>query len=262
MMFEHFSDGSRTAVSHAQQHARRLGHRYIGCEHILLALVGTDEPAGDVLRESGLTPESVEEEIVRRVGLGAGAGFFGDLDQDALASIGIDIDAVRARIEASFGTDALAQAGRAVHCAPRPSRVSLRRAIPPALARSWHRRGKARRAASAGRSPWARPTAAGPAGAAAPGQPTCRRPAEATGRYHAPGPVPDGHLPFTPGAKRTLQDAVLLAQARHDLQIGVEHVALGLVGPDRGLVPPILAARGLSRATLRAAIADRYLQAS
>ena len=51
-----------------------------------------------------------EEEIVRRVGLGAGAGLFGGLDKDALATIGIDLDAVRARIEASFGPAALARA--------------------------------------------------------------------------------------------------------------------------------------------------------
>jgi hypothetical protein len=37
----------------------------------------------------GVTPELVEEEIVRRVGLGAGAGLFGGLDQDALATIEI-----------------------------------------------------------------------------------------------------------------------------------------------------------------------------
>ena len=72
-MLERFTDDARTVVVHAQRHARRLGHRYIGCEHLLLALVGADQPAGAVLRERGLTPDRVEEEIVRRAGLGAGA---------------------------------------------------------------------------------------------------------------------------------------------------------------------------------------------
>ena len=54
------------------------------------------------MRAHGVTPELVEEEIVRRVGLGAGAGLFGGLDRDALATIGIDLDAVRARIEMLF----------------------------------------------------------------------------------------------------------------------------------------------------------------
>ena len=114
-MLERFTDDARTVVVHAQRHARRLGHRYIGCEHLLLALVGVDQPASAVLRERGLTPDRVEEEIVRRAGMGAGAGLFADLDRDALASIGIDLDAVRARIDASFGPDALTRADRAVH---------------------------------------------------------------------------------------------------------------------------------------------------
>ena len=64
-MFERFTADARTVVVHAQQHARRLGHRYIGCEHLLLALVAIDAPAGSVLREHGLTPARVEEQIVR-----------------------------------------------------------------------------------------------------------------------------------------------------------------------------------------------------
>ncbi|MEV6902819.1 Clp protease N-terminal domain-containing protein [Amycolatopsis sp. NPDC051372] len=83
-------------VVHAPEHARRLGHRYVGCEHLLLAVSSTDRPAADVLRERGITPDRVEEEIVRRVGLGGGARLFGDLDGDALAAVGIDLDAVRA----------------------------------------------------------------------------------------------------------------------------------------------------------------------
>jgi hypothetical protein len=42
---------------------------------------------------------------------------FGGLDWDALAAIGIDLDAVRARIESSAGPEALAQV---VHREPRP----------------------------------------------------------------------------------------------------------------------------------------------
>jgi ATP-dependent Clp protease ATP-binding subunit ClpA len=38
MMFERFTPDARTVVVHAQEHARRLGHRYIGCEHLLLGI--------------------------------------------------------------------------------------------------------------------------------------------------------------------------------------------------------------------------------
>ena len=72
----------------ALEHSGRLGHRYIGGEHLLLALVSSGQPAGAVLREHGVTPQRVEEEIVRRAGHGAGAGLFGSLDRDALAAMG------------------------------------------------------------------------------------------------------------------------------------------------------------------------------
>jgi hypothetical protein len=56
-----------------------------------------------------VTPERVEEEIGRL----AGDRLFGDLDRNALAALGIDVGAVRARIEASFGQAALQHASRA-----------------------------------------------------------------------------------------------------------------------------------------------------
>jgi hypothetical protein len=236
-MFERFTSDARTVVIYAQQHARRLGHRYIGCEHLLLALVAVDAPAGAVLREHRLTPERVEEEIVRRVGLGAAAALFVDLDRDALASIGVDLDAVRARIEASFPSDALVRAGQAVQCGPRSRN---RRGGP---LRRLRRRRRARRRLET--------SSGAPATAAS-----------ATGRYHAPGAPPTGHLPFTPGSKRILEMSLRDALARHDGQIGVEHVALSLLAVNTGPVPPILNALGTSAPSLRTAVLDRYRQAS
>jgi ATP-dependent Clp protease ATP-binding subunit ClpA len=237
MMFERFTGDARTVVVHAQEHSRRLGHRYIGGEHLLLAVVSTGQPASAVLRENGLTPEHVEVEIVRLAGLGAGASLFADLDRDALASIGIDLDAVRARIEAAFGPEALTRAGRAIQCGPRPSRLNPRRAVPPSLVRRWRRWRRGRRAVIAPPAP------------------------AATGLYQATGPRSPGHIPFTPGAKKILANAVREAQARQDTYIGVEHITLGLVAIDSGLVPPILSALGASATTLRAAVLDRYRQA-
>ena len=109
-MLERFTPDARNIVINAQQHARRLGHRYVGCEHLLLAAVSTGQPASVVLREHGISPDLVEEQIVRQIGLGRGIPPAG-LDQEALASIGIDLDAVRARVEASFGPGSLACAG-------------------------------------------------------------------------------------------------------------------------------------------------------
>ena len=237
-MFERFTGDARTVVIHAQEHARRLGHRYIGCEHLLLALAAIDAPAGAVLREHGLTPERVEEEIAHRVGLGAAAALFADLDRDALAAIGVDLDTVRARIEASFAPESLTRAGQTVQCGPSRSRRHR------GLLRRWRRRRRAQRS-----GPAELPSAE-------------TRPAPATGRYHAPGAPPTGHLPFTPGAKRTLEKALREALTRHDRHIGVEHIALSLITANTGPVPPILTALGTSAPTLHTAILDRYRQAS
>jgi hypothetical protein len=73
-------------------------------------------PARAVLPKYGATREDLEEEIARRAG--PEAVLFGGLDRDALAAIGIDLDAVRARTESSFGPDALA---RVLRREPRPS---------------------------------------------------------------------------------------------------------------------------------------------
>jgi hypothetical protein len=240
MMFERFTEEARTLVALASEHARRLGHRYVGGEHILLAAVSTGQPASAVLRAHGVTPELVEEEIVRRVGLGAGAGLFGGLDKDALATIGIDLDAVRARIEASFGPQALTSAAQAAHQG-RPGQPGRR---PPRSVRDWRRRRRARRVLV--RAPGFRPRREAPA---------------VTGRYCAPGPLPSGQIPFTPASKKILALTLREASAWDDPRMGVEHIALALTTVESGLVPPILSAAGTQAPALRTAILDRYRRA-
>ncbi len=222
-MFERFSDGARTAVIQAQQHARRLGHRYIGCEHLLLAVAAGGEPASAALRERGVTPEKVETEIVRLTSHPEAAGLFSAADREALAFIGIDLDVVRARIEAAFGPDAftrgvpgICQRGRAARRKGPVTRLLRRRRCHP------H-------------------------GGAA--------------RHGGAGTAAAGHIPFTARAKKSLQDSLREAQVRRDGYIGVEHIALALVTMNGGAVPLILSALGTSPAALRAAILDRYRRA-
>ena len=138
-MPRHLTRDTRTSLARALGHAGRLTRRYVSGEHLMTVLVsalhaGRDpRPARAVLHSCGATMEDVAEEIARRAG--PGAVLFGGLDRDALAAIGIDLDAVRARIESSFGPEALTQA---VHREPRPSGlkggasalVLLRRAHP------------------------------------------------------------------------------------------------------------------------------------
>jgi ATP-dependent Clp protease ATP-binding subunit ClpA len=103
MMFERFTPDSRQVVVDAQAFARRLGHRWIGTEHLLYALAASQGETGEFLRGRDVTPQQVEQEFLRLIGPGHDA-----LDRDALATIGIDLDTVQARIEAVFGPDALA----------------------------------------------------------------------------------------------------------------------------------------------------------
>jgi ATP-dependent Clp protease ATP-binding subunit ClpA len=233
MMFERFTDTARHVVVQAQDDARELGHGYIGCEHLLLAAAGTDEPVGAVLRDQGVTPERIKAEILRTSGPGQTADPAGGLDAEALASIGIDLDVVRARIEAAFGPDALTRALPVARQRRRPARGKG----PLAGLTRRRRRRHARRNA---------PPPAGP---------FRQRPASA-------GLVPGGHIPFTPRAKKTLALSLREAEALHDNYIGVQHLTLALLRPQDGTVPEILSALGAPATSLRAAILARYRKAS
>jgi ATP-dependent Clp protease ATP-binding subunit ClpA len=108
-MPEQFTGDARQVVARASEQARRLGHGFIGGEHLLYGLACADGEVGAVLRERGVTPERVEAEFIRLIGPEntAGGSPLGALDRDALATIGIDLDTVRERIEAAFGPAAL-----------------------------------------------------------------------------------------------------------------------------------------------------------
>jgi ATP-dependent Clp protease ATP-binding subunit ClpA len=105
-MFERFTTQGRAVVVLAADEAKRLGHGYIGTEHLLLGLLGEDSGvAYTVLSEAGLDRERVRAEIARLVP--SGTGPLGDEDAEALQAIGIDLPTVRARIEEVFGPGAL-----------------------------------------------------------------------------------------------------------------------------------------------------------
>lgn len=102
---------ARAAVMRAQEQARRLGQQFIGCEHLLYGVAGADDTAGSVLRRQGVTPERVEEQVARLIRQSRNAVKPpAELDGGALDAIGIDLDAVRGRIEEAFGPGALERA--------------------------------------------------------------------------------------------------------------------------------------------------------
>jgi len=70
-MFERFTERARQVVILAQDEARRLGHGYIGVEHLLLGLVREAEGlAARALAEAGLTADAVRDRVRLLVGTG------------------------------------------------------------------------------------------------------------------------------------------------------------------------------------------------
>ncbi|NUR73198.1 MAG: Clp protease [Hamadaea sp.] len=99
MPFQRFHQDARQAVLHAQAAARDLGADQVGPEHLLLGLL--DQPDGvacAVLTRHGLTRLSAYQMIQ-------------GLDAEALAAIGIDLAAVRDKLEAAFGAGVLDEPG-------------------------------------------------------------------------------------------------------------------------------------------------------
>lgn len=100
-MFEKFTSDAREAVVAAQKEARGLDASRIETTHMFLGILAS---AGSGLRsalaEEGYTDVSVRSALSDGVALG-------ERDAEALGSIGIDLDAVRASLEATFGEGAL-----------------------------------------------------------------------------------------------------------------------------------------------------------
>src|SRR3990172_2358975 len=60
------SSGTQQVLEYAVEEARRMGHHYIGTEHILLGLVRYGEGVSlDVLRKLGVTPEQIRRQTRR-----------------------------------------------------------------------------------------------------------------------------------------------------------------------------------------------------
>jgi ATP-dependent Clp protease ATP-binding subunit ClpA len=103
-MFERFTREAREVVETAQSVARTTGSSAIDSRHLLVALIERDAGASADLRAVGMRPEMLARSL--RSALSAG------LDAAALASVGIDLDAVRERADAVFGEGALDRGSR------------------------------------------------------------------------------------------------------------------------------------------------------
>ncbi|MEP9384099.1 Clp protease N-terminal domain-containing protein [Nocardioides cheoyonin] len=103
-MFERFTKQARLAVTEAYAAAGELGHRQVGTDHVLLALVREADPAtGGALAAAGVDADRVRAAMAGR----HRPDRLGAEDEEALRSLGIDLAAVRERVEAAFGPGAL-----------------------------------------------------------------------------------------------------------------------------------------------------------
>lgn len=100
-----FRPAERYLVAGADE-ARGRGHGYVGTEHVLLAL--TSDPHGGatrVLAELGVTPADIRSSAF------LAALWAPRIDPEALASLGVDLDTVRERLDETFGQGALERTG-------------------------------------------------------------------------------------------------------------------------------------------------------
>ncbi|MET8876654.1 Clp protease N-terminal domain-containing protein [Nocardia sp. NPDC004604] len=106
-MFERFSRAARIAIVSAQEDARELRSPRIEVEHVLLGVLSQGEPElKTLLEEMGVT----HRDALKTLGRQSKGQPLGEEDAEALRSIGIDLDAVRESLEATFGADALERA--------------------------------------------------------------------------------------------------------------------------------------------------------
>jgi ATP-dependent Clp protease ATP-binding subunit ClpA len=91
------------------EEARRLAHNYVGTEHVLRVLVrDPDGAATRLLRQLDVPPQAVQEALASWLGASElPSTSRPKIDPEALAALGIDFEAVRGRLEETFGPGAL-----------------------------------------------------------------------------------------------------------------------------------------------------------
>src|SRR5687768_16157806 len=104
-MFERFTDRARAVLVSAQEAAVDFHHPWLGTEHILIGLIHTEGGVSAMaLGAAGATEAAVRTKVVELVGENAPSEVS---EEQALAALGIDLEEVRRRLEATFGEGAL-----------------------------------------------------------------------------------------------------------------------------------------------------------
>jgi ATP-dependent Clp protease ATP-binding subunit ClpA len=101
-MLERFDRSARGAVVQARTEARIAGQNQMTSAHLLIGLLAHPGQAADALAAAGLSQAGLRAHIPH-----SPAEQGDELDGEALALVGIDLDAVRRATDAAFGPGAL-----------------------------------------------------------------------------------------------------------------------------------------------------------
>jgi ATP-dependent Clp protease ATP-binding subunit ClpA len=127
-MAERPSSANQQILRLAEAERRRLGHPYLGDEHLLLGMLAhAANPAAAMLAERGFELDATRSEIA---GIVAASGPVARDAAALLGELGVDVVQMRRRLESTFGALAVHEAVR--QGAP-PSVVARRRAAQPAV---------------------------------------------------------------------------------------------------------------------------------
>lgn len=134
-MFERFTAPARSVVVDAQRNARELDQPSVGTAVLLLGVAGAGETAGGrALIALGVGEDQIRDDIRHAA---ARERAFSDEDEDALRTVGIDVDEVRRSVEETFGPGALdrGRGSRAGHIPfTRGAKKALKHSLREALA--------------------------------------------------------------------------------------------------------------------------------
>lgn len=123
-MFERCDDNTMAVFNAALAEARRLGHSYVGTEHLLLALIDHRELLPEAV--AALLPGDADVVTAALDGVLDGPP---PRDAEMLKTLGIDLDEVRSAVRQTFGHDAVERLGQPVHQPWQPWRRPSRRCM-------------------------------------------------------------------------------------------------------------------------------------
>jgi ATP-dependent Clp protease ATP-binding subunit ClpA len=109
-VFERFTEQAHRVLDLAREEATRLGHHYLGPEHVLLGVLAEGHSrAARVLQAHGVEREAARARLLALARQGV-VPAPRPSDAELLGTLGIDLDAVRRSTERTFGFQALGEA--------------------------------------------------------------------------------------------------------------------------------------------------------